>query len=273
MKTLFILASVMVFFLVAPNRVEAQQKSSAGQKQPLPKYRRGILYRDERKELIKLGWQPVTMPNATPCGNDKRCQGFPEVYYCSGVYQAVCIYTWRKKTTLITVYASGEGDQTYEGVGACPRHPTQYDAEECGGGGRIRGSEPIKSKPKISRSTDCAFCGTWNYVGVGNDFAIDGDNRYLKISQAGTGKFKIIETANGADGKEHWENRAFFLKLVNGRLVGRFVAESFLYNTQMNKTTYEITCELTSNNKMRYSVWAAIRGGKPLKFVGTKISQ
>ena len=62
-----------------------------------------------------------------------------------------------------------------------------------------------------------------------------------------------------------------YLKMLNGRLEGRFVTSNFLYSTHGNETTYTITCELISNNKMRYSVWSAIRGGKAEKFVATKI--
>lgn len=148
MKTLFILATVViVLFLAAPNKVEAQQKSSAGQKQALPKFRNGITYREVRKKLIMLGWQPVTLPTATPCGDDDRCQGLPEVYFCSGVGRAVCIYMWKKKTTLIRVFGSGESaEQNYYGFKPCPLHPTQFDPE-CGGRGPD--SAHTKSKPKI----------------------------------------------------------------------------------------------------------------------------
>lgn len=233
--------------------------------------------------LMALGWQPVTLPTATPCGDDDRCRGFSEVYFCSGVGQAVCVYMWKKKTTLIRVFGSGESaGQAYDGLKPCPLHPTQFDPE-CGG--RAPGSAPTTSKPKISGS-DCAFCGTWNYVGVGNDFAVDGDGHYLKITQAGTGKFKVAE-GYVIDGKIQWDDRihvrnkwygisgtggAIYLKMLNGRLVGRFVRSNFLYSTEGNETTYKLTCELISNNKMRYSVWSAIRSGKPLEFVASKIS-
>lgn len=115
----------------------------------------------------------------------------------------------------------------------------------------------------------------------------DFNQGYLKISQAGMGKFKIAEGYVGTDNKMRWDdgihvrNRwcglsgasgASYLKMLNGKLVGSFVTCNWLYSTEGNETPYKITCELTSNNKMRYSVWSAIRGGKPLEFVATKIS-
>jgi hypothetical protein len=134
---------------------------------------------------------------------------------------------------------------------------------------------PGRSKPDSNTPADtCAFCGTWNYVG--NVFAVDPGKSYLKISQAGTGKFKIIEGFY-QDGRVTWHDDTvrnadgIYLKMLNGRLEGRFVTSNFLYSTHGNETTYTITCELISNNKMRYSVWSAIRGGKAEQFVATKI--
>lgn len=133
---------------------------------------------------------------------------------------------------------------------------------------------PTKIEAKNKRIDNCAFCGTWEYVG---SFTQDMPFKsYLKISRAGKDKFTIIESYyDSIDGKIKWGVRTkdIYLKFLNGKLVGRFVTDNFLYSTGGSKTTYKITCELTTNNKMRYSVWSAIRGGKPLKFVGTKISQ
>jgi hypothetical protein len=134
MKTFFILVSVMVIlFIASPNNVEAQQKSSAGQKQTLPKFRNGISYREVRKKLMKLGWQPVTLPTATSCGDDDRCRGLPEVYGCGVGASAMCIYMWKKKTTLIRVFGSGESsDQNYYGYKPCKSlHPTKIDGFTC----------------------------------------------------------------------------------------------------------------------------------------------
>ena len=134
MKSLFIFASMMVvLFVITPTGIEAQQKSSVVQKQALPKFRNGITYREVRKKLMKLGWQPITLPTAIPCGDDDRCQGLPEVYICGVGASAVCIYMWKKKTTLIRVFGSGESaDQNYYGWKPCQSlHPTKIDGFTC----------------------------------------------------------------------------------------------------------------------------------------------
>lgn len=265
-SVLFVVAIWLCFALTSYATAQ-QPRAESAQKQALPQFRKGTLYRTVRIKLMKLGWQPVTLPSARPCGDDDRCRGFSEVYFCAGTGDAQCIYTWRKKTTLIRVYAIGEGDQTYSGLRPCPLHPTLNDD------GFACESETIRAK---EREADvCVFCGTWNYVG--NVFAVDPGKSYLKISQAGTGKFKIIEGFY-QDGKITWHDdpvrnaNGIYLRMLNGRLEGRFVTSNFLYSTHGNETTYTITCELISNNKMRYSVWSAIRGGKAEKFVATKIS-
>jgi hypothetical protein len=156
MKTLFVLASVIiVLFLAAPTKVEAQKRTASKietGKPALPQFRKGTLYRTVRIKLMKLGWQPVTLPSATPCGDDERCRGFHEVYFCAGAGNAQCIYTWRKKTTLIRVYAEREFDQTYTDLRQCPLHPTPNDD------GFACESETIRAN---EREADvCAFCGT-----------------------------------------------------------------------------------------------------------------
>jgi hypothetical protein len=234
--------------------------SGAEEKQALPKFRPGTPYRTVvRKRLIKLGWRPVTLPSATPCGEDDyRCQGLPEVYFCSGVGSAMCSYTWRKQTTLIEVWAFGElVDQKYHGLGLST---LQFSK-----------SETIRTEER--ETDDCAFCGTWHFVG--SPIEVIPNGYYLKISRAGTGKLKLIEGFNEGD-KISWSDDpvrnadGIYLKMLNGRLEARFVTSNFLYSTQGNETTYRITCELLSSKKMRYSVWSAIRG-KTDKFVGTNI--
>jgi hypothetical protein len=169
---------------------------------------------------------------------------------------------------LIRVYAEREADQTYTALRPCPLHPTKNDD------GFACESETITANER--KADTCAFCGTWNY---------DPNKSYLKISQAGTGKFKLIEGACcGRQGRGDFDQNTgitwhddpvrnadgIYLKMLNGRLEGRFVTSNFHYATGGRETTYKITCELTSNNKMRYSVWSAITG-KTLTFVATKI--
>lgn len=131
-SVLFIVAIWLCFGLTSYVKAQLPPAKSA-QKQALPKFRTGTPYPKVRKMLMALGWQPVTLQTATPCGDDDRCRGFPEVYFCSGVGQAVCIYMWKKETTLIRVFGSGESvGQAYDGLKPCPLHPTQFDPE-CGG--------------------------------------------------------------------------------------------------------------------------------------------
>jgi len=266
-SVLFVVAIWLCFALTS--YVTAQQpRAESAQKQALPQFRIGTPYRLIRTKLIKLGWQPVTLPSATPCGDDDRCRGFHEVYFCAGAGNAQCIYTWKKKATLIRVYAEREADQTYTALRPCPLHPTKNDD------GFACESETITANER--KADTCAFCGTWNY---------DPNKSYLKISQAGTGKFKIVEGACcGRQGRGDFDQNTgitwhddpvrnadgIYLKMLNGRLEGRFVTSNFHYATGGRETTYKITCELTSNNKMRYSVWSAITG-KTLTFVPTKI--
>ena len=134
MRVLLILGSLVFgLFLAGPTELRAQQTGRASVPQTLPKFRSGVTYREVRKRLIKLGWQPVTLPTSTPCGDDDRCQGLPEVYFCSGVGQAVCIYMWKKKTTLIRVFGTGESsDQGYYGWKPCKSlNPTEIDGFTC----------------------------------------------------------------------------------------------------------------------------------------------
>lgn len=141
--------------------------------QALPKFRTGTPYPKVRKMLMALGWQPVTLPTATPCGDDDRCRGFREVYFCSGVGRAVCVYMWNKRTTLIRVYGVGENvGQVYDALIPCPLHPTQFD-RECGGRGPD--SAPTRSKPKIrevKQTINLATADGGNVVA--NDFIHNG---------------------------------------------------------------------------------------------------
>jgi hypothetical protein len=171
-SVLFIVAIWLCFGLTF--YVKAQQSpAKSAQKQALPKFRAGIPYPEVRKKLMALGWQPVTLPTATPCGDDDRCRGFPEVYFCSGVGRAVCVYMWKKNTTLVRVYGVGENvGQVYDALIPCPPHPTQFD-RECGGRGPD--SAPTKSKPKIrevKQTINLATADGGNVVA--NDFIDNG---------------------------------------------------------------------------------------------------
>jgi hypothetical protein len=98
----------------------------------LPHFKPGIPYRSVRTKLLKLGWHGVTLPSATPCGGDERCNGFSEVYFCAGTGRATCIYMWRKGGTLIRVFGVGEGQQEFDTLAPCQSvNPTEVSGGVC----------------------------------------------------------------------------------------------------------------------------------------------
>jgi WD40 repeat protein len=128
---------------------------------------------------------------------------------------------------------------------------------------QVTTSESIRVQE--SGTDACTFCGVWEYEDYGS-------KRYLKISQAGAGKFKLIEGGEYEKGGEiiWFEVGDIYLKLINGRLTATFVSINFR-PTHGHEFTYKITCELKSNNKLHYSV--SIKGRAEIdKHEATKIS-
>jgi hypothetical protein len=123
-------------------------------------------------------------------------------------------------------------------------------------------SESIRAQERPSDA--CTLCGVWKYVD--NTLNGGGSKHYLRISQAGAGKFKLSEGWE-YEGAINWSDDGvmirnadgIYLKPINGRLVGRFVSGNFRA-THGHEFIYKITCELKSNNKLLYSVWSSIRG-------------
>jgi hypothetical protein len=86
----------------------------------LPTFSAVTLYSDARSRLSADGWTPVHMPGAEVCQpDDERCQGFDEMYFCSGTGQAACGYLWRRENILIEILAIGEGQQAYAATVSC----------------------------------------------------------------------------------------------------------------------------------------------------------
>lgn len=86
----------------------------------LPSFPKSMLYRDARQELTKLGWRPVTLPDAMKCQpGDERCKDYPEMWSCAGTGLAACGFTWKRNDLLIQVIGIGEGDQHVDGVFLC----------------------------------------------------------------------------------------------------------------------------------------------------------
>jgi hypothetical protein len=81
----------------------------------LPTFPKETPYAEARRSLIALGWQPVTLPDADKCdADDPRCKGRPEMLACSGTGLARCIFTWKRKDTLIEVTTFGEQEAIVE---------------------------------------------------------------------------------------------------------------------------------------------------------------
>lgn len=75
----------------------------------LPTLRSGQDYGKVRQSLLAQEWKPETLPGAEACGaDDKRCAGRPEVFVCAGTGMANCLFTWRRRGTVIEVSTVGE---------------------------------------------------------------------------------------------------------------------------------------------------------------------
>lgn len=138
------------------------------------------------------------------------------------------------------------------------------------------GGEPARyyrelQQPKpVPGPAACTFCGKWEY----NE---EGSKQYLKITHAGMGRFKLVEGIDSG-GEIMWLDEimirnadGIYLRIINGKLIGRFVSANFRA-THGHEFTYKITCELKSNGRLLYSVWSQLGLGKTVKREATKIS-
>ena len=85
---------------------------------------------------------------------------------------------------------------------------------------------------------------------------------YVKITKVGGDKFKLVVGFVDLAGKIEWREQqpvknadGIYLRMVGGRLIGRFVSGSF-YATHGHDFTYRITCELNPDNELLFSVLA-----------------
>lgn len=140
------------------------------------------------------------------------------------------------------------------------------------GGGKSTKKQPDTKKTSGTTSAyttpsgpdTLKFCGIWLYNGAGK--FMESSKDYLKIGQAGAGRFKLTKGFEYPKGKISWADGiavrnadGIYLRPKNGNLMGRFVSPNF-YATHGAEFTYEITCELKSSGKLVYSVWSSIRG-------------
>ena len=90
----------------------------------LPRFPKGTPYAEVRQSLKALGYRPNALPDADAvsrdqCGykpdslvteakqsDDMRC--FPEMVACAGTGLGQCIYSWRRRETLIDVLTVNE---------------------------------------------------------------------------------------------------------------------------------------------------------------------
>ena len=62
-----------------------------------PKFKRGEDYGSIRVKLLQQGWKPLILPDSDECmEDDTRCQGRPEMQWCSGTGLAGCQFNWVK---------------------------------------------------------------------------------------------------------------------------------------------------------------------------------
>ncbi len=66
-----------------------------------PKFKRGEDYGSIRVTLLQQGWKPMILPDSDECmEDDTRCQGRPEMQWCSGTGLAGCQFNWVKNGKL-----------------------------------------------------------------------------------------------------------------------------------------------------------------------------
>jgi len=67
-------------------------------------------YQSARQSLLRQGWLPWRLPNATSCSpQDDRCRGRPEMLSCDAGGSATCVFTWKKGSSVIEVTTRGKG--------------------------------------------------------------------------------------------------------------------------------------------------------------------
>jgi hypothetical protein len=157
----------------------------------------------------------------------------------------------------------------------------------------VAGNPRIKSRVTARGSSPytCSFCGVWKAVVGGRltarratDQAGKSGNPYcgcdyLRITKAGAGKFKL-NIGSEYEGKITWSDEgtvinnadAIYLRLMDGKLTGRFVSPNF-YATHGMDFTYKLTCELKNDNELVFSVWCSIRGGETERAIYRKVGE
>src|SRR5438067_7779047 len=83
---------------------------SAARADALPSFGMFTSYQSARQNLLRQGWLPWRLPNASSCSpQDDRCHGRPEMLSCDTGGAATCVFTWKKASSVIEVTTRGKG--------------------------------------------------------------------------------------------------------------------------------------------------------------------
>jgi len=83
---------------------------SAALADALPSFGMFTSYQSARQNLLRQGWLPWRLPNASSCSpQDDRCHGRPEMLSCDTGGAATCVFTWKKGSSVIEVTTRGKG--------------------------------------------------------------------------------------------------------------------------------------------------------------------
>jgi len=198
MKTVFFLASVMVFlFFEAPTRAQTTQK-----------------LQDINKKVVGKWWS----------GNRKTYLEFSADGGCAeaAFYEG----KWHVEHDKLSTWEQGK--EFYCISGALSLIAPNTLTRDIGMGGVVTRyyREVQKSKP-VQETSMCTFCGVWEYTDYGSKY-------YLKLSQAGAKKFKLVTGFIDLAGQIEWSDpeiknaNGIYLTPLGGKLTGKFVSSNFL---------------------------------------------
>lgn len=79
----------------------------------LPSFPASTSFADARRQLVAVGWRPITVTAAAPCKpGELNCRGGVEMVVCSAGSPAICRHTWMRHGTIIEITTtSGEKSQ------------------------------------------------------------------------------------------------------------------------------------------------------------------
>jgi hypothetical protein len=84
--------------------------ASAAGADALPSFPMFTSYQSARQNLLRQGWLPWRLPNASTCSaQDDRCRGRPEMFHCEAGGSATCVFTWKRGNSIIEVITRGKG--------------------------------------------------------------------------------------------------------------------------------------------------------------------